>query len=101
MGEKGLSPGQRIFSHYTAEKIVKLGQITFYCSAAVFRQKVCMSQALFRSLSQRLTTLQKEGLHKDERVLVSPQGAEVALRSDQWVLNLCANNYLGLADDPD
>jgi glycine C-acetyltransferase len=60
-----------------------------------------MSQVLFRNLANRLTTLKKEGLFKDERVLLSPQGSEVALRSDHWVLNLCANNYLGLADDPD
>jgi glycine C-acetyltransferase len=60
-----------------------------------------MSQSLFRSLSKRHTTLQKEGLEKQERILFSPQGAEIALRSDQWIINLGADNYLGLADDGD
>ena len=53
-----------------------------------------MSQALFRSLAKRLTSLKTEGLLKEERPLFSPQGSEVALHSDQWVLNLCSNNYL-------
>ncbi len=60
-----------------------------------------MSRAIYRNLANRLTTLQKDGLFKEERPLTSPQGAEVALGTGQWVLNLCANNYLGLADDAD
>ncbi len=45
-----------------------------------------------------LRQLRAEGLYKQERVLASPQGVEVATREGGRVLNFCANNYLGLAD---
>ena len=35
------------------------------------------------------------GLYKNERIIVSPQGAEIELNTGQKVLNFCANNYLG------
>jgi glycine C-acetyltransferase len=40
------------------------------------------------------------GLYKNERVIVSPQGAEIVLNTGQKVLNFCANNYLGLSNNP-
>lgn len=49
-------------------------------------------------LQTELATLKREGLYKGERVIVSQQQAEVTV-SDQEVINLCANNYLGLAND--
>jgi len=52
-------------------------------------------------LDQRLEGLRGEGLYKSERVITSPQGGAVALEDGQEVINLCANNYLGLADHPD
>ncbi len=52
-------------------------------------------------LDQRLDGLRGEGLYKSERVITSPQGGAVALEDGQEVINLCANNYLGLADHPD
>ena len=48
----------------------------------------------------RLEGLKAEGLYKFERVIASPQRAEITLQDGQEVINLCANNYLGLADDP-
>ncbi len=48
----------------------------------------------------RLDDLQAQGLYKHERTLVSPQGGSVVVEGGREVLNLCANNYLGLADDP-
>ncbi|MAC73245.1 MAG: glycine C-acetyltransferase, partial [Marinovum sp.] len=48
----------------------------------------------------RLEGLKAEGLYKSERVITSPQRAEITLQDGQEVINLCANNYLGLADDP-
>ena len=48
----------------------------------------------------RLEGLKAEGLYKSERVIASPQRAEITLQDGQEVINLCANNYLGLADDP-
>ena len=57
------------------------------------------------SLTQRyvdtLDEIRKAGLFKSERVITSPQSAEITLEDRRTVLNFCANNYLGLADHPD
>ena len=50
-------------------------------------------------LRQELDAIREQGLYKDERVLESPQGAEITV-GGATVLNFCANNYLGLAADP-
>ncbi len=47
-----------------------------------------------------LGEIRASGLYKDERVLGSPQGARVTIVGGREVLNFCANNYLGLANDP-
>ncbi|MBW2557583.1 MAG: glycine C-acetyltransferase [Deltaproteobacteria bacterium] len=51
-------------------------------------------------LSEQLDGLVKEGLYKKERHIASPQRARILVNGEE-VLNLCANNYLGLADNPD
>ncbi|HEY3936656.1 MAG TPA: glycine C-acetyltransferase [Bryobacteraceae bacterium] len=51
-------------------------------------------------LAQRLAEIEKAGLFKRERLLESPQQAEVQVLSAASVLNMCANNYLGLANHP-
>ena len=43
--------------------------------------------------------INEAGLYKNERIIVSPQGAEIELNSEQKVLNFCANNYLGLSNN--
>ena len=45
--------------------------------------------------------IKEAGLYKNERVIISPQGAEIELDTGQTVLNFCANNYLGLSNNPD
>ncbi len=52
-------------------------------------------------LSHQLAEIKEAGLYKNERIIVSPQGAEIELASGQKVLNFCANNYLGLSSSPD
>jgi glycine C-acetyltransferase len=52
-------------------------------------------------LAQRTAGLRDEGLFKSERVIASPQAAHITLADGRQVLNLCANNYLGLADHPE
>lgn len=52
-------------------------------------------------MAERLDGLRDEGLYKVERVIASPQSGEVVLEGDGRAINLCANNYLGLADHPD
>jgi glycine C-acetyltransferase len=46
-----------------------------------------------------LTNIEKEGLYKKERIITTPQSAHIAVTTGQQVLNMCANNYLGLADN--
>ncbi len=50
-------------------------------------------------LQETLAGLKSAGLYKDERVIESPQGAAIQVKGKE-VLNFCANNYLGLANDP-
>jgi len=51
-------------------------------------------------IRSQLEGIRAEGLFKPERVIVTPQQATVKVSDGREVLNLCANNYLGLADDP-
>lgn len=51
-------------------------------------------------LDQSLSQLKTDGLFKKERVITSPQKAVIQLEDGQEVINLCANNYLGLSDHP-
>ena len=52
-------------------------------------------------LTAELDEIRADGLYKDERVIASPQSAQVRLRDGAELLNFCANNYLGLADHPE
>lgn len=52
-----------------------------------------------KHLQTELADIQSAGLYKKERVIVSPQGAEIKVSTGQEVLNFCANNYLGLSDN--
>jgi 7-keto-8-aminopelargonate synthetase and related enzymes len=55
------------------------------------------AQQRFRA---ELAEIEAQGLRKHERVIASPQSAEITLADGRKVLNFCANNYLGLADHP-
>jgi glycine C-acetyltransferase len=52
-------------------------------------------------LQQEIESIKDAGLYKEERIITSPQGAEITLSTGQKVLNFCANNYLGLSSHPD
>ena len=52
-------------------------------------------------ISNQIQSLKTNGLYKEERVIVSPQNAEIKIQTGQEVLNFCANNYLGLSDHPE
>src|SRR5208337_77860 len=52
-------------------------------------------------LENKIGEIQNAGLYKNERVLAGPQQAKVCVAGGAPVLNLCANNYLGLANHPD
>ncbi|MEN1928665.1 glycine C-acetyltransferase [Luteimonas sp. MJ250] len=57
--------------------------------------------SLTERYSQTLAEIREQGLFKAERIITSPQSAEIELADGRRVLNFCANNYLGLADHPD
>lgn len=59
-----------------------------------------MNTNFYHHLEAQLNDIRENGLYKHERVIVSPQSAEIQLDQGQQVLNFCANNYLGLADHP-
>jgi glycine C-acetyltransferase len=60
-----------------------------------------MTQAFIDHLFRELDDLRDAGLFKTERVITTPQAGTVGLASGREVINLCANNYLGLSDHPD
>lgn len=51
-------------------------------------------------LQNELNAIQEAGTYKNERIIVSPQGAEIEVSTGKKVLNFCANNYLGLSNNP-
>ena len=59
-----------------------------------------MYGSLQEALREDLKSLRKEGLYKEERVIVSPQDAVIRLKNGVELLNFCANNYLGLSAHP-
>lgn len=52
-------------------------------------------------LQTQLNDLEEQGLFKKERIIASPQSAEITLENGKTLLNFCANNYLGLSDNKD
>jgi glycine C-acetyltransferase len=62
-----------------------------------------VTRSFLDALAERTEALKSEGLYKTERLITGPQQAAIDVRSNgttEHVLNLCANNYLGLANHP-
>ena len=60
-----------------------------------------MTESFIHHIQGELDALKSQGLYKTERVMTSPQAGSVSLSNGQNVINLCANNYLGLSNHPD
>jgi len=60
-----------------------------------------MSKKMYADIKEKLNDILTSGMYKSERVLGSPQGAEITLADGSKVINFCANNYLGLANHPE
>jgi len=52
-------------------------------------------------LQEQLRSIEDAGLYKSERIITTPQGAEIKLENGKQVINFCANNYLGLSSHPE
>lgn len=60
-----------------------------------------MYGAIKEFLQTEINTIKENGLYKKERIITSPQGAEITISTGETVLNFCANNYLGLSSHPE
>lgn len=60
-----------------------------------------MYGAIKEHLQKELEEIKENGLYKKERIIVTPQGAQIKTDTGQEVINFCANNYLGLSSHPD
>lgn len=60
-----------------------------------------MSNKIYPHLTKSIQELKEQGLYKEERVITTPQKAEIATTEGKNVINFCANNYLGLANSAD
>lgn len=60
-----------------------------------------MTESTKNFYKQQLTQIETEGLFKKERIIASPQSSRIEVKGGQSVLNMCANNYLGLANHPE
>ncbi len=60
-----------------------------------------MREVFLEELSKQTEELRQTGLYKDERIITSQQQAEITVNDGSEVLNFCANNYLGLANNPE
>ncbi len=59
-----------------------------------------MYGSIQKQIQEELDSIKKAGLYKEERIITSPQGADITTPDGQTVINFCANNYLGLSSHP-
>lgn len=59
-----------------------------------------MKTKILDHIRNNIADVKNSGLYKNERIITSPQSANITVQSGDHVLNFCANNYLGLADNP-
>ena len=59
-----------------------------------------MQQRVRKAFSETIASIREAGTYKAERVISTPQGASIQVLDEPPVLNMCANNYLGLANHP-
>jgi len=60
-----------------------------------------MYKTLQPQLQRELKEIEEAGLYKKERIIITPQGADIKVQGGEAVVNFCANNYLGLSSHPD
>ena len=60
-----------------------------------------MKKSALKYFTDTCEQIERDGLSKNEKVIMTPQGARVRLSDGREVINMCANNYLGLANEPE
>ena len=60
-----------------------------------------MSESINKAIQAELNQIKKDGLFKEERIIVTPQSSKIGTYKGHQVLNFCANNYLGLSSQPE
>ena len=60
-----------------------------------------MSEAFLNHIACQLREIREQGLFKAERTITTPQDVHIRVGDGETVLNMCANNYLGLAEHPE
>jgi len=74
----------------------------FFIYVLLLSQKIKnMYGKLQAQIQEELNNIKEEGLYKEERVIMNPQGALIKVSTGEEVLNFCANNYLGLSSNPE
>jgi glycine C-acetyltransferase len=76
------------------------GRDRTFLHRADFVRRFAMLAAFDQQLANTLAEIRSQGLYKTERIITSPQDARIEITGGRRVLNMCANNYLGLADHP-
>ena len=76
-----------------------MGEVFRFCNFT-FPNPLNMYTTLKPVLEKELEEIEKAGLYKRERIIITPQGADIKIQGGQEVINFCANNYLGLASEP-
>jgi glycine C-acetyltransferase len=74
--------------------------IELFLHRAHFVRRFAMLAQFDQQLANTLAEIRSQGLYKTERIITSPQDAKIEIAGGRRVLNMCANNYLGLADHP-
>jgi len=77
-----------------------LNFIVFLVKNNQLKHLTIMYGKLQEHLQKELAEIKEAGLYKNERIITSPQKADISINTGEQVLNFCANNYLGLSDNP-
>jgi glycine C-acetyltransferase len=75
-------------------------RVQTFLHRAQFARRLAMLGEFDQQLANTLAEIRSQGLYKTERIITSPQAATIEITGGRRVLNMCANNYLGLADHP-
>lgn len=73
--------------------------LSFCAHAHTYNKNKIMYQDFQKHLQQTLKEIEEAGLYKNERVIITPQSSAIKVEGNKDVINFCANNYLGLADN--